>query len=1347
MNSLAHLMNVDRKLSVFKVVAPQDGGWSLTPMENLLRGLRGEKDVFSFEIFGRDGVVAYRVRTNNADGLGGMFHSYFPQARLDAKVREPGDEPDVDDWMYMDEDEFAMVVPLYLKRPSYLPLRIYDDRTIEQSTMDPLAGVIGVLSMATRQVGPSAGGDRLGMRLVVRAAREDWGNPWQKKMQQRRDGEDRAARPGSPESQGPSLGTILGIAGVAAVGGANWWLWDQGNLGGLVGFDAFAALAGVGGLVGWRRHNAANARRPFLDEELVDSKLKSLGFLIELQLVRIYRSAADEAIAQDSLLQLTECLRSFDDPAGNSWIPGRVRSYSGQRIFQGNHVHPFVGGSQEMTWLEPERAKDTVLSARETASLWHPPLGADEMASMERTAAGILVPFLADLSQEGADSGPLVGLAGGDDMEIYLPESSLRKHALIIGKSGVGKSTVIKHVLAHKLQRKAAGLDNGAIVVIDPHADLVRDTLKLVPESIADKVRLLDFGRMDRVPGINLVDPYLFPDRDRCVDTIVGTVRHLWEHWGGRLEDLLKRSLSIIYEFNSNPITKRDEMLTMLDILLLLDDGVTVGSGPNARTEPSNFQKRVLSRVTDPRLKQWFTAYLGWGRETRSEAVGPVHSRIGAYAADARASVIMGQRESTIMLSDVLTEGLVLLVSTAQGTIGVQPAALMGGTMVSLVEAAMRDQEKIEQSKRARCLLVCDEFQTVSGANWEGMLAEIRKYGGSLLLATQSVARLDTPDRKLKAGLLGNIGVILAYQMAAEDAHIIAPEMDAERVQDRFLVNADPHHCYARITSDTKVYPAFSMKTLPPPDLAYGSDRSVQAVLDASIAYTVDWQEARTRMNEEVDRQISMAGKVGDEPEPFNALGAGDGGAATATAERVLSGSILSGKPPGEAFGLPDDGPVVTEGVINRLEGLLSERRSQRSRVPGAAYDEAKAAGDIPAGAGTSQEGDAVVEDMVMTGAFRGFRKSDLERSNIGEKTRRILIDLSNQDTFMKALLDRRLNSRLGSERIRVREEEVDKVEGRVRQRVADEVRGEVEVQVREELKPDLDRVEEERSRIRDEERADLQRQYDELDRSRKAMEDERLLVREEEMARARVEFAMSVAAEAVVEATVGDTPVVDVRPVGLDPVVPLVAAGGVSPGGIEPQAGGFDMDAFLVDRGYEAPAAAVTEGNGVVVVEPMAVLEAGDVAAPVPEPEGVQDNPRVVGGDFDDGGFGSMDVEQAMEPGGAGGEDLGSGAVIDGADRPAPAGAVEPVAVEPSGVGDAGQGLLSDEVNQILELVGGVVEVGLPGTGAVVLEEGGGETLELGEVLHSLGEDHPLDVRLYEEGGERPVRFGRRRK
>ena len=864
------LKNVER-VTFFNMVSPDDGGWSLTPMENLLRGVRNPKDVVSLELYGVDGVVRYGVRGNNGDGIGGMLHSYFPQARVERRVVGEDEEADVKDWLYLDEDEFALVQPLTLERASYLPLRIYDDRTIEQSCKDPLAGVIGHIGNSTLHSGGGTG-DRIGVRLVLRPAKEDWNSAWRDWMQSRRDGEDRSKSMGSDQS-GPNMGTLLALSVAGLVGMVGWYLWENATMREFLTYAGLGVGVGGGGVWAWKKFGRGR-RRPYIDEELVEAKLKSLAFWSEVQLVRIYRHEDDGAVARSDMGQLLDTLRAFDDPAGNSWKGGKVRCFRGVDLFQGmERHHPFVHGRQSLGWLDSKRASKTALSAREVACLWHPPLGADEMATMERTASGMLAPYLADLSLESGDEGPLVGVFGGMDQEVRLPESSLRKHSIILGRSGVGKSTFIKHVIGHKLERKAKGLDDDAIVVIDPHADLVRDILKMVPVEIADKVRLLDFGRKDRVPGINLVDPRLFPDRDRCVDTIINTVRHLWDHWGGRLEDLLKRSLTAIYEYNEHEDTRPEEMLTMLDILPLLDSGKQTGSGPNAKTEEGPFQRHVLSRVKDEQIKQWFQSFLGWDRATRSEAVGPVYSRVGSYASNERASVIMGQRQSTIMFDDILQKGLVLLVSTAQGTIGVGPAALMGGTMVSLVDAALRSQEGTAAGKRSKCLVVCDEFQTVTGADWEGMLAESRKYGCSLMLATQSLARLDTAERKLKAGVLGNVGVIIGYQMAAEDARIVSPEMDEERVQQRFLVNLNPHHCYVRINSEKKCYPAFSMRTLPPPDMVRGSDESEKAVLASSEFYTSDWLEVRTRMNEELKQRLEAekVGGGGGGDDPFSA--------------------------------------------------------------------------------------------------------------------------------------------------------------------------------------------------------------------------------------------------------------------------------------------------------------------------------------------------------------------------------------------------------------------------------------------------------------------------------------------
>ncbi len=971
-----------QKMSIFRIVAPQDGGWSLTPMENLLRGLRNGHDVISLEIFGMSGVVGYVVRAYNGDGMGGVLHSYFPQAQVERRSDRVEGELDNSDWLHLDAEDLAMVQPLSLTRESYLPLRIFDDRIIEQSQRDPLAGVIGQLASSTRSGGELAG-DRLGVRLILRPAEESWNSLWQDRMQRRRDGEDKNSRPGgggaaSQQVNAPGMGAMAAWGGIGALALGNWWLWDQGNTMGMLLFDLAAAVAAIGGGSLWRKYGN-NKRRPYLDEELVEAKLKALAFWTEVQIVRVCRFGEEDA-ALASMEGLLDCLRAFDDPAGNSWREGKVHYYLGSDVEQSNHEghgkHPFLGGSGVMGWVEPQRARRTALSAREVASLWHPPLGVDEMASMERTAAGILTPYLVDLSVEAEDAGPLVGVAGLENQNIRLPESSLRKHTIVLGRSGVGKSTMIKHVLAHKLERKAQGKDDGAIVVIDPHADLVRDTLKLVPTSIADKVRLLDFGRADRVPGINLVDPHLFPDRDRCVDTIIGTVKHLWEHWGGRLEDLLKRSLSIVYEFNAHPATSRGEMLTILDILALLDEGKTVGTGRGARTVASDFQRYVLSRVTDFRLKEWFNAYLNWPADTRSEAVGPVHSRIGAYAADARASVIMGQRESTIMLSDVLTEGLVLLVSTAQGSIGAAPAALMGGTMVSLVESALRDQERLPPSERVRCLLVCDEFQTVTGANWEGLLAESRKYGCSLMLATQSMARLDTPDRRLKAGVLGNVGCIVGYQMSAEDARIISAEMDAERVQERFLVNLHPRHCYVRINTDTKCYPAFSMRTLPPVDEYKGTEEAEAAVLAASVAYTIDTAQARARMNEELRQRSDM-------------FKTGGGGAEAGEAEAVAAG--------GEAEAVAAEG-----GGEDHFSSIMSSVNAAK---------------------------DARVEE----GELKGLRQADVEGSRFSSV---VLADISksvNTDPGLRGAVDSRIGSHISRERKKVRLEEEAAIREEVR--------------------------------------------------------------------------------------------------------------------------------------------------------------------------------------------------------------------------------------------------------------------------------------------------------------------------
>ena len=378
----------------------------------------------------------------------------------------------------------------------------------------------------------------------------------------------------------------------------------------------------------------------------------------------------------------------------------------------------------------------------------------------------------------------------------------------------------------------------------------------------------------------------------------------------------------------------------------------------------------------------------------------------------------MGQRRSSILLSDILSEGMVLLVSTASGTVGEGPAALMGGTMVSLVESALRDQEKLPTRERKRCLLVCDEFQTLTGANWEGMLAEIRKYGCSLMLATQSLARLDNPERKLKAGILGNTVCIVGYQMSAEDARIISAEMDDERVEPRFLVNLDPHHCYVRINSDERCYPAFSMATNAPPDMTIDQEvasRSEAAVVAAMKDYIVDLQETRLRMIQELN-DAAREDKLSMGSEQPAAVG-------------------LDSVPQGK--GAPQGKSRATRG-----EPVGARVGSTSGAASGAASGEDRAEPPAPPGlSGVSQKHSradspnpfnqvkAVREEK---GALRGIDRGVLEDSVMSREMQESLMRVPRNDGAFKAIMDKHLGDRLKAERShlerRMREEYLQQI-------------------------------------------------------------------------------------------------------------------------------------------------------------------------------------------------------------------------------------------------------------------------------------------------------------------------------
>ena len=219
----------------------------------------------------------------------------------------------------------------------------------------------------------------------------------------------------------------------------------------------------------------------------------------------------------------------------------------------------------------------------------------------------------------------------------------------------------------------------------------------------------------------------------------------------------------------------------------------------------------------------------------------------GVEGSSKRARAILGQPRSTIDLRRTILDGGILFVSTAQGTAGRDVAALVGSSILNLVDAVIREQGDLPPERRRGALVVVDEMQPMPGVDYESMRSELGKFGASFVLATQSLDKLDDLSRTMRNTLLANVGCLANFQVAGSDARQLVWELDRDRISEEDIVSLPVHHCYVRATVGTERTPAFSMKVLKPEE----GDANVAAAIRAEAAsYLVTEEEIAARRAE-----------------------------------------------------------------------------------------------------------------------------------------------------------------------------------------------------------------------------------------------------------------------------------------------------------------------------------------------------------------------------------------------------------------------------------------------------------------------------------------------------------------
>ncbi len=835
-------------------------------LETAMQGLaQDDRHPVALELAATATSRGFLLRATSAMALShlcGQVQARYPQAIIQPVAS--GQDP-----LTQREDEAVSVVELCAGAAAYLPLRAFREREWQQEGADPLLGILGVFNHLPPQM-------RVVTQLALLPASPTWSSPYLRKavedpleqehLRARLDMSGRGA-------SGPGTFQLVGLGMLVALL-LVWWRFQkqinahipawvmqaglsllhgkapqlsQGQASLLVvsGIVAFVALFFLAFMMMQIRSRLGGTS--IYDRRLVEEKTARPAYRVRLRLF-VFSTSPDPVAAVKCLSWWTLLKSLFQWPLDTaSWLHAYqfwhaasqqhtqereargevlnqlVAAYRQYHTASGGYFVPRHLSQRKLTrildtrraplpgWAEGLARSSHRLSVADLAALWHLPQTHDlaDLPYLERARARTaLAPLVLSQGQ-----GWRVGTSShaGHTVPVFLPPDCLRHNLLAVASTGKGKSTLFQH-LAQAICLARASMDEArrpGLAFIEPHGDVVHALCGLLPPAERDNVVLVDLADGDYPVGVNPLD-MVGRDRDKAVDTLITLSEHLWAaSYGSRTENVLEYALKTLADANewliqSDPYQGPDRQYTLLDVVPLL--------------RLPSFRHAVLEQVRDGLLLDWWQHYYEpMDAHQQREITSSVITKLSKFASSRVARRILGQPRSTLDLRELMRQGKLLLVSTASGVVGADLSELIGIVLLGLFEAALAEQASVPFEQRRRYLVLIDEFQVYRNANYQGMLAELRKYGGSFALATQSLAYLDRLDRTLRATVLANIDHLFAFHMAGEDARLLH-ELDGILEDD--ITALDDFQCYVKLSLGGHRLPVFSLAldAPPPPD-------------------------------------------------------------------------------------------------------------------------------------------------------------------------------------------------------------------------------------------------------------------------------------------------------------------------------------------------------------------------------------------------------------------------------------------------------------------------------------------------------------------------------------------------
>lgn len=397
---------------------------------------------------------------------------------------------------------------------------------------------------------------------------------------------------------------------------------------------------------------------------------------------------------------------------------------------------------------------------------------------------------------------------------VYLPTENRKRHLVVTGQTGTGKSTILKNFILQDIDNNLLKGEKRGLILMDPHEDFFMDLLKRLPETYKDSKKLIAWDTQSEEWYFGFNPIYAVGMTEREIDLTIDSNFKLIEKivkrsnpdvgMGMTGKPMLLNAMKTLMVFQNEWIARHygtEDAInlmsnlapTLLDVRTLLFD--------------EKFSEVIRSFITLDKyegLRTFWNVTLPNYRKSQNWA--EIQQGFDNKLSQVLTGILMytfGQSKSSVNIADVIRKSKILLVNLSSKNIGEEGMSLLGSLLISKI---WFESKRIAENERKPFVVYADEFQNFASSDFSQALSEARKFKLELILAHQFFQQL--PDDVFHA-VMGNVKNKIYYRCGLEDSQIVSKDLQGKVLEQEVM---EVPEFYANIKAGEDVFSVYVPK-------------------------------------------------------------------------------------------------------------------------------------------------------------------------------------------------------------------------------------------------------------------------------------------------------------------------------------------------------------------------------------------------------------------------------------------------------------------------------------------------------------------------------------------------------